>query len=215
MLFRLDDGMCWVWDGDSVRTLPGHRGPEGFDFPRVWKKREWLLAPGASGLVVGENEIRVDGKTDDGRDWTATNHHRVWLTRLDGVTGEPTIEQAFETHRGAFSPDGKQIALGFRDTNVPGEDLRPTSGSGRPDSASLRRVLRALDDLPRTEVFARTPRPRKILDLPRAELVGWLSDAEILLVENRRLVAFDIATRRRRTSGVWVPDAAHVWIVRE
>jgi hypothetical protein len=48
--------------------------------------------------------------------------------------------------------------------------------------------------------------------LPHAELVGWISDREILLVEGHILVAYNLAARTRRKSTFRVEDAAHVFL---
>jgi hypothetical protein len=53
---------------------------------------------------------------------------------------------------------------------------------------------------------------RRIALLPHAVLVGWISEKEILVVEDHVLVAYNVGTRQRRKSSVRVEDAARVFL---
>jgi hypothetical protein len=48
--------------------------------------------------------------------------------------------------------------------------------------------------------------------IPRAVLVGWISEKEILIVEDHLLVAYKVATGARRKSSVPVEDVARVFL---
>jgi hypothetical protein len=54
--------------------------------------------------------------------------------------------------------------------------------------------------------------PRRLAFLPHAELVGWISDTEILIVEDRLLVAYNVARGSRRKSNIRVEDYEHVFL---
>jgi hypothetical protein len=54
--------------------------------------------------------------------------------------------------------------------------------------------------------------PRRIVFLPHATLIGWISDKEILVVEGHLLVAYNVATGTLRKSSIRVGDAAHVFL---
>ena len=54
--------------------------------------------------------------------------------------------------------------------------------------------------------------PRRVAFLPHATLVGWISEKEILIVEDHLLVAYNVATGTRRKSSVRVEDAGRVFL---
>jgi hypothetical protein len=54
--------------------------------------------------------------------------------------------------------------------------------------------------------------PRRMVFVPHAVLVGWISEKEMLIVEDHLLVAYNIATAARRTSSVRVEDPARVFL---
>jgi len=66
--------------------------------------------------------------------------------------------------------------------------------------------------LPAVEVKSLGDAPKRIAFVPRASLVGWLDEKEILLVEDHLLVAYNVATGARRKSSVRVEDAGHVFL---
>jgi hypothetical protein len=83
-------------------------------------------------------------------------------------------------------------------------------GQANPDESQ--RIRKALVDLPAVEVKGEGEPPRRLAFLPRATLVGWLSDKEILIVEDHLLVAYNVAGGTRRKSNIKVEDAAHVFL---
>ena len=60
-------------------------------------------------------------------------------------------------------------------------------------------------------VSATDPSKRTAL-VPHATLVGWLSEKEILIVENHVLVAYNIASGARRKSDIKVEDPSSAFI---
>ena len=53
---------------------------------------------------------------------------------------------------------------------------------------------------------------KRLAYLPHASLVGWLSEKEILIVENHLLVAYDVAAGTRRKSAIKVEDPSLVFV---
>jgi hypothetical protein len=66
--------------------------------------------------------------------------------------------------------------------------------------------------LPAVEVKRMEDRPRRVAYVPHAALVGWMSEKEILIVEDHLLVVYNFETGVRRKSGVRVGDAASVFL---
>ena len=62
------------------------------------------------------------------------------------------------------------------------------------------------------EVKSMEDPPRRVAFVPHATLVGWISEKEILIVEDHVLVAYNIGTGARRKSSVRVEDAGRVFL---
>jgi hypothetical protein len=73
-----------------------------------------------------------------------------------------------------------------------------------------------LSDLPAVEVRSLDAKEgatsRRIAFLPHATLVGWISGNELLIVEAKVLVVYDVAKGTRRKSSLRVEDAAHAFL---
>jgi hypothetical protein len=83
---------------------------------------------------------------------------------------------------------------------------------GQANPEESQRIRKALLDLPAVEVKSVEEVPRRIAFLPHAALVGWISDKEILIVEDHMLVAYGVASGSRRKSNIRVEDFEHVFL---
>jgi len=62
------------------------------------------------------------------------------------------------------------------------------------------------------EVKSMEDSPRRVAFVPHATLVGWMSERELLMVEDHLLVVYNLQTGTRRKSSVRVEDAARVFL---
>jgi hypothetical protein len=62
------------------------------------------------------------------------------------------------------------------------------------------------------EVKSMEDAPRRVAWVPHAVLVGWLSEKEILIIEDHLLVIYSVGTGARRKSSVRVEDAGRVFL---
>jgi hypothetical protein len=74
------------------------------------------------------------------------------------------------------------------------------------------RIRKALPVLPAVEVKSVEDAPRRVAYVPHATLVGWLSDKELLIVEEHVIAVYNVGTGTRRKSSVRVDDAARVFL---
>ena len=74
------------------------------------------------------------------------------------------------------------------------------------------RIRKALGELPVVEIKSLGDTPKRIAFVAHAALVGWISEKEVLLVEDHILVGYNVATGARRKSTVKVEDALHVFL---
>ena len=54
--------------------------------------------------------------------------------------------------------------------------------------------------------------PRRMAFVPHAVLVGWISEKEILIVEDHLLVVYNANTGARRKSSLRIEDVARVFL---
>ncbi len=83
---------------------------------------------------------------------------------------------------------------------------------GQANPEESQRIRKALADLPAVEVKSLEDTPRRVAFVPHAALVGWMSEKEMLIVEDHVLVVYNVGTGARRKSSVRVEDAARVFL---
>jgi hypothetical protein len=118
---------------------------------------------------------------------------------------------SFFTAVAKISPESGFVAMTTSATARANQPIQlAEQGQANPEeSASIRK---ALAELPAVEVKSVEDAPKSVAHLPHAQLVGWVSEKEVLIVEDHLLVVYNIATKARRKSGVRVEDAAHVFL---
>jgi hypothetical protein len=83
-------------------------------------------------------------------------------------------------------------------------------GEANPEESQ--RIRKALTELPGVAVKTLADSPKQITFVPHAILVGWITDKELLLIEEHLLVAYDVASGRRKRSTIRVEDPARVFL---
>jgi len=123
----------------------------------------------------------------------------------------PDYDVSFYTENGKLSPDLGSVAMTIVATSEPNTPIQlAEEGQANPEESE--RIRSALADLPAVEVKSVEDAPRRVAFLPHAQLVGWISDKEILIVEEHLLGAYNIASGERRKSNIRVADPAHVFL---
>jgi hypothetical protein len=83
-------------------------------------------------------------------------------------------------------------------------------GQANPEEA--KEIRKALAEVPAVVVKSIGEEAKQVALVPHAELAGWISEKELLIVEDHALVGYDVKTGTKRKSGVKVEDAARVWV---
>lgn len=114
---------------------------------------------------------------------------------------------SFFTSNALQSPSGGLVAFTVNATQPSGTEIR-LSDSGKTNPGALAHIQKALTELPAVEVVRLEDPEKRAARIPRATLVGWINNEEILLVENDQLVAFNLVSSARRVSRIKVvkPD---------
>jgi len=199
------------------RTLyrPTRGGWRSTELDQTWGN-EPLLDISADGVA------RVTAQTDDGCcGWSNGSSDQTTFQDADtaevvfdewAVFGNKDYDVSFFTADARIAPGPRYVALSVHATEGSAAEIR-LSAEGHADSLELRSIRAALADMPMVEVVQTRPRRAEMLRLPRAELIGWASDSEVLVVENRHLVAVDVLTGKRRRSAIEVRTAADALVV--
>jgi hypothetical protein len=152
--------------------------------------------------------------------WSNQSNDRT-LVLAEGKTRTVFDEQAtyknsdydvsFYTANARLSPDAARLAMTIAATAQSNKAIQ-LSEQGQANPEESQSIRKALLELPAVEVKTVEDAPRRLAFLPHAVLVGWISDKELLIVENHLLVVYSVGTGARRKSAVRVDDAAHVFL---
>ncbi len=175
--------------------------------------RRPLDAANASAILEAIPDTGCCGWANQSDDQTVLHLHGKTLTVFDeqSTYKNPDYDVSFYTENGKLSPDLASVALTIVATARPNTPIQ-LAEQGQANPEESQRIRKALLDLPAVEVKTVEDSPRQIVFLPHARLVGWISDKEILIVEDHLLVEYNVATGARRKSTVRVQDAEHVFL---
>ena len=123
----------------------------------------------------------------------------------------PDYDVSFYTSNARLSPSAGAVAMTIVATAEPNKPIQ-LSEDGQANPEESQRIRKALTELPAVEVKSIDDSPKRLAFVPHASLVGWISEKELLIVENHLLVAYHLGTGARRKSNVKVEDAARVFL---
>lgn len=118
---------------------------------------------------------------------------------------------SFYTSNARLSPDLGRVAMTIVSTAEANKAIQ-LAEQGQANPEESQRIRKVLTELPAVEVKSTEDTPRRLAYLPHTALVGWLSDKELLIVEDHALVVYNVGTGGRRKSGVRVEDAGRVFL---
>jgi hypothetical protein len=123
----------------------------------------------------------------------------------------PDYDVSFYTSNARLSPELGYVAMTIVSTAQANKPIQlAQEGQANPDESQ--RIRKALAELPAVEVKRMLESPERVAFVPHAVLVGWISEKEILIVEDHVLAAYDVGTGARRKSSVRVEDAGRVFL---
>jgi hypothetical protein len=123
----------------------------------------------------------------------------------------PDYDVSFYTSNARLSPELGFTAMTVVATAQPNKPIQ-LSEQGQANPEESQRIRKALAELPAVEVTSMKEIPGHVATLPHATLVGWISEKELLVVEDHVLVACNVATGARRKSSIRVEDVARVFL---
>ena len=174
-----------------------------------------LLDAASGGRVIVEAvpDTGCCGWVNESDDQTLVRNYDKTLTVFDerASYNNPDYDVSFYTSNARLSPERGLVAMTIVATSQPNQPIQlAEEGQANPEESQS--IRKALAELPAVEVKTVDDSPRRVAFLPHVTLVGWISEKEILVLENHLLVAFNVATKARRKSSIRAEDAAHVFL---
>ena len=123
----------------------------------------------------------------------------------------PDYDVSFYTSNARLSPELGHVAMTIVSTAEANKPIQ-LADQGQANPEESQRIRKALTELPAVEVKSTEDTPRRVAYVPHATLVGWMSEKELLIVEDHVLVVYNVGTGARRKSGVRVEDAGKVFL---
>jgi hypothetical protein len=118
---------------------------------------------------------------------------------------------SFFTSNAKLSPDLKSVAMTISGSAQANKPIQ-LAEEGQANPEESQRIRKALADLPAVVLKSVEDSAKQVAFVPHATLVGWLSDKELLMVENHVLVVYSVGSGVRRKSTVKVDDATRVFL---
>ena len=123
----------------------------------------------------------------------------------------PDYDVSFSTSNAKLSPELGLVALTIVATATADKAIQlAQDGQANPEESKL--IRKALAELPAVAVESMDDPPKRVAFLPHAVLVGWISEKELLIVEDHVLVEYNVATGARKKSTVRAEDAGRVFL---
>src|SRR5215469_14101992 len=173
-----------------------------------------LDASSAGDTIVEANpDTGCCGWSNQSNDQTfvLTNGNKIAVFDEQATYKNQDYDVSFLTSNAYLSPDASRIAMTVTATAQPNKPIQ-LAEQGQASPEESQRIRKALTELPALVVKSVEDTPKQIAFVPHATLVGWISDKEILIVEDHLLIVYNVASGGRRKSSVRVEDAGHVFI---
>lgn len=171
------------------------------------------LTDGGAIVISAILDVGCCGWENQSNDQTILTNHGKTVTLFDerAQFKNPDYDVSFFTENAKLSPGQAHVAMTIEASAKSSAPIQlAEQGQANPaESASIRK---ALADMPAVEVVSAADTSKRSAYLPHSYFVGWLSDKEILLVENHLLVAYNIAAATRRRSTIKVADPSFVFL---
>ncbi len=123
----------------------------------------------------------------------------------------PDYDVSFYTSNAKLSPELGAVAMTIVSTAQANKPIQlAEKGEASPEES--RKIRKALAELPAVEVKSTDESAARIAFLPHVVLVGWISEKELLIVEDHLLLAYNVGTGARRKLKVRVEDVGRVFL---
>jgi hypothetical protein len=123
----------------------------------------------------------------------------------------PDYDVSFFTPTARLSPDADSIAMTITSTTAANKPIQ-LSEQGQANPEESERIRKALAELPAVVVKSVEDTPHQFAFVPHASLIGWITDKELLLLEDHLLVTYNVEKKTRRRTTIRIDDASYVFL---
>jgi hypothetical protein len=174
-----------------------------------------VLDAGSAGNVIVEAvpDTSCCGSSNQSNDQTLVLNNGKKIVVFDELATYKNADYdiSFYTSNAHLSPELKSVAMTIVATSTANQPIQ-LAEQGQASPEESKQIRKALAELPAVEVKSVDDAPHRIVFIPHATLVGWISDKELLIIEDHLLVAYNVSTGARRKSAVRVTDVARVFL---
>lgn len=118
---------------------------------------------------------------------------------------------SFFTMNAKLSPETDLVVMTITATATANQTIQ-ISEQGQANPQESKEIRKNLAELPAVEVKTVDDPLKRVAFVPHATAVGWISEKELLIVEDHVLVINNVATGAHRKSSVRVEDPGRVWV---
>jgi hypothetical protein len=180
--------------------------------------RRVLDAANTSAILEAVPDTGCCGWSNESDDKTLLHLHGKAVTVFDELAAYKNADYdvSFYTQNGKLAPGLGSVAMTIVSTAKPNTPIQlAEQGQANPEESQS--IRKALLNLPAVEVESvdaanGESAPRRLAFFPHSTLVGWLSDTEILIIEDHMLVAHNVVSGSSRKSNIRVEDYEHVFL---
>lgn len=175
--------------------------------------RHLLDAASGDAILEAVPDTGCCGWENQSNDQTLLHLRGKTLTLFDESAEfkNPDYDVSFYTVNGQLSPNLACVAMTVAATAKPNQPIQ-LSEQGQANPEESQHIRRALLDLPAVEVKSAEGTPRRMAFIPHATLIAWISDKEILILEEHLLVVYNVVSGARRKSTIRADGGEHVYL---
>lgn len=176
-------------------------------------ERELDAASGGDLIVEAIPDAGCCGWTNESNDQTLVLGQGKTRVVFDeqGTFKNPDYDVSFYTSNASLSPDLGSVAMTIVTTAELNKPIQ-LSEQGQANPEESEHIRKALLELPAVEVKSVEDAPKRLAFVPHATLVGWISAKELLIIEDRVLVLYNVGNGSRKKSSVRVDDVGKVFL---
>jgi hypothetical protein len=170
-------------------------------------------SPNGDVIVEAIPDTGCCGWVNQSNDQTVVRNAGKTTTVFDELATykNPDYDVSFYTSNARLSPSVDFVAITIATTAQLNKPIQlAEQGQANPEESQS--IRKAMAVLPAVEVKSLDDTPKRVLVIPHATLVGWISEKEILVVEDHLLIAVNVATGARRKSSIRAEDTAKVFL---
>jgi hypothetical protein len=164
-------------------------------------------------IVEAIPDIGCCGWVNESDDQTVIRKEGKKLTVFDELSAYKNTDYdvSFFTTNARLSPALDLVAMTITATATANQPIQ-LAEQGQANPEESKEIRKNLAELPAVEVKSVDDSAKRVAFLPHATAVGWISEKELLMVEDHLLVVYNVGTGARRKSSVRVEDAGIVWV---